>query len=131
MQGDHDRGPALLDAAWAGTSDVDHAQRCILAHYIADLQDRLDDEIAWDQRALDEFSHLTPDALTPVGIPSTAALAPSLHLNLGDGYQRRGDLDAAREQLVRGLAAVDLLADDGYGAMIRRGLDGLAQRLDG
>jgi hypothetical protein len=127
LQGDRERGRQLMDAAWAGTDD--HAQRCVLAHYLADTEESLDEEIAWDERALAELPHLAPDALAPIGIPSTAALAPSLHLNLGDGYARRGDVVQAREQLEQGRAAVGLLADDGYGDMIRRGLDGLAERL--
>ncbi|MCA0329081.1 MAG: hypothetical protein LCI03_04160 [Actinobacteria bacterium] len=128
LQGDRDRGRTLMDDAFRGADDP--AQRCVLAHYLADVQESLDAEIAWDERALAEFPNLAPDDLAPIGIPSAAALAPSLHLNLGDGYARRGDLDAAREQLDLGRAAVGLLDDDGYGAMIRGGLDGLAARLD-
>lgn len=128
LQGDRDRGRTLMDDAFRGADDP--AQRCVLAHYLADVQESLDAEIAWDERALAEFPNLAPDDLAPIGIPSAAALAPSLHLNLGDGYARRGDLDAAREQLDLGRAAIGLLDDDGYGAMIRGGLDGLAARLD-
>lgn len=128
LQGDRHRGRTMMDDAFRGADDP--AQRCVLAHYLADVQESLDAEIAWDERALAEFPHLAPDDLAPIGIPSAAALAPSLHLNLGDGYARRGDLDAAREQLDLGRAAVGLLDDDGYGAMIRGGLDGLAARLD-
>jgi hypothetical protein len=56
-------------------------------------------------------------------------MAPSLHLNLGDGYLRQGRVDDARRQLRAGLAAVDTLGDDGYGDLVRRGLDDLAARL--
>jgi hypothetical protein len=52
-----------------------------------------------------------------------------LHLNLGEGYRKLGDGARAREHLDRGLAAVDTLPDDGYGRIIRGGLEGLAQRL--
>ena len=41
----------------------------------------------------------------------------------------RGRVDEARTQLDTGLAAVDALGDDGYGAMIRGGLERLAERL--
>lgn len=58
-----------------------------------------------------------------------AAFYPSLHLNLGEDYRKVGDPQAARRHLDLGLAAAAALPDDGYGAMIRGGLEGLAQRL--
>ena len=69
------------------------------------------------------------DDLRPIGIDSARGFAPSLHLNLGDGYLRRGDVTAARSELEAGRAAAAALDDDGYGALIRSGLDGLAQRI--
>ncbi|MEV6862819.1 hypothetical protein AB0M44_17695 [Streptosporangium subroseum] len=54
---------------------------------------------------------------------------PSLHLNLGEAYRKLGDLGHARDHLERGRAAIDALGDDGYGKMIRAGLEGLADRL--
>ena len=130
LSGDRSAGRAALEAAWAGTGEDDHAVRCVLAHYLADVQDTLDDEIRWDQTALREHASVGESDLASVGIPSAAGLAPSLHLNLGDGYARRGELAAAREQLDAGRAASGSLGDDGYGAMIRQGLEGLGERLD-
>jgi hypothetical protein len=127
--GDRDGGRDALDACWAQTGPDDHAYRCVLAHYLADLQDSLDDEVTWDRTALEEYPRLDRDALVPVGIPDAAGLAPSLHLNLGDGYRRQGRPDAAAEQLALGQTAVGVLPDDGYGRMIREGLDRLADRL--
>ncbi len=54
---------------------------------------------------------------------------PSLHLNLGDVYHRLGDLELARAHLRLGQAALGALGDDGYGQMVRSGLDRLADRL--
>jgi hypothetical protein len=58
-----------------------------------------------------------------------AAFYPSLHLNLGEDYRRIGDTEAARRHLAQGLAAAGALPDDGYGRMIRGGLEGLSRRL--
>ena len=58
-------------------------------------------------------------------------MAPSLHLNLGDGYLRLGRVGEARVQLEAGLAAADALGDDAYGAMVSGGLGRLAERLAG
>ena len=130
MGGDRSKGRELLEACWAHTHSEDHAQRCVVAHYLADLQDDLDDEIRWDDAALSAYEHVSETGLAAVGIASAAGLAPSLHLNLGDGYARRGDLSAARRELDAGLAFAAALGDGGYGTMIRKGLAGLAERLN-
>ena len=70
------------------------------------------------------------DDLAALGITSAGGLAPSLHLNLGDGYLRQGRLDAARAQLDAGMRTRSALATDGYGALIRSGLDRLEERLN-
>jgi len=129
LSGDRSEGRRLLEACWAGTTSGDHAERCVLAHYLADVQDELDDEIRWDESALRAYQWVGDGDLAAIGIPSAEGLAPSLHLNLGDGYLRRGDLSAARQQLVAGLASVGALGEDGYSAMIRKGLSGLEERL--
>ena len=129
LSGDRITGRELLDACWAGTDSGDHAKRCVLAHYLADLQDAVEDEISWDESALRDYQLVGDGDLAAIGIPSAAGLAPSLHLNLGDGYFRRGDLSSARRELDAGLASVGALGDDGYSAMIRKGLEGLGERL--
>jgi hypothetical protein len=127
--GERPAGREGLLACWARTAPADHAYRCVLAHYLADVQDSLADEVAWDTTALEEFAHLGGADLAAVGIPDAAGLAPSLHLNLGDGYLRQGRFPDAATQLRLGLAAAGTLDDDGYGRMIREGLAGLEDRL--
>ena len=128
--GDRTTGRQALLACWEQTDPAQHAFRCVLAHYLADVEDSVDDEVAWDTTALAEYAHLRGDDLAAVGIPDAAGLAPSLHLNLGDGLLRQGRTAEAAEQLRAGLGAVAALGDDGYGRMIRDGLDRLASRID-
>ena len=52
LTGERDEGRAGLETCWASTTPDDHAQRCVIAHYLADLQTDLDDEIRWDETAL-------------------------------------------------------------------------------
>ena len=130
LSGDRVRGAALLRAGWDGTADDDHGQRCVIAHYLADLQDHLDDEVGWDERALTEHGQVADGDLAEIGIPSARGMAPSLHLNLGDGYLRQGRVHDARLQLEVALTTVDALSDDGYGVMIRQGLAGLQGRIE-
>ena len=119
---------ALLEQ-WAATTADDHAQRCVLAHYLADREPVLADEVVWDEVALREHALLADDALAVIGIPSTRGMAPSLHLNLGDGYLRQGRVEEAQVQLAAGLDAADALGDDGYGHLVLGGLERLAERL--
>lgn len=129
LGGERERGQRDLMTCWAGTSQDDHAQRCVIAHYLADLQPDLADEVAWDEMALAAYPGVADDDLAPVGIPHARGLAPSLHLNLGDGYLRQGRVEEAARQLAAGRAASGVLGDDGYGALIRQGLSGLSERI--
>lgn len=130
LGGDGEGGGARLRSLWGATGPDDHAQRCVLAHYLADLEPTLDAEVAWDERALAAFAHVRPDELAPVGIPDAAGMAPSLHLNLGDGHRRQGRLDEAWQQLEAAEATSGALGDDGYGQMLRAGIQRLRERLD-
>lgn len=130
QSGDTARGRAALESIWERTHDGDHAVRCVVAHYLADLQEDLDAEITWDERALAELPHVRDEDLAGLGIESAAGLAPSLHLNLGDGYLRRGEEAAARHHLAQGRATLGLLGDDAYGVMVRRGFERLAARIE-
>ncbi len=58
-----------------------------------------------------------------------AGFYPSLHLNLGECYRKLGEFDRAREHLGRGRASVNALSNDGYGQMVKTGLDRLADNL--
>jgi hypothetical protein len=129
LSGDSTGGRDALTDCWSATTEADHAQRCVIAHYLADLQSSLDEEVRWDERALFEHAQVADDDLAPVGIASAAGLAPSLHLNLGDGYLRQGRLVAARGQLEAGMQARNVLSLDGYGSLIRSGLDRLKERV--
>ena len=127
--GDRVRGRELLMGCWNDTVESDHSQRCVLAHYLADLQEDLDAEVMWDELALAAYQQTDALAFSPIGVASAEGFAPSLHLNLGDAYLRQGRVEDARSQLTAGLAGADALAGDGYAAMVRNGLAGLQQRV--
>jgi hypothetical protein len=129
--GDRPAARRALEALWERVGpEGDALHRCAVAHALADVCDDPADEVAWDERALAAADDITEQRAREAGATGpVAAFYPSLHLNLGEGYRRLGDGDRAREHLERGLAAVDALPDDGYGRMIRGGLEGLAGRL--
>ena len=65
--------------------------------------------------------------IDPVGLRGRGVL-PSLHLNVGDAYRRLGDLPAARRHADFGLSWTKELRADGYGDLIKSGLQRLKQR---
>ena len=121
---------AALEKCWNEATEQDHAQRCVLAHYLADQQERLESETSWDEEALSAFAHLRDGDLAAIGVPSTAGFAPSLHLNLGDDYLRAGRVQDAKNQVARAQESVALLPEQGYGAMIREGVGRLQERVE-
>jgi hypothetical protein len=129
LGGEGERGRQLLRECWDGTAESDHPQRCVLAHYLADLEEALEAEVRWDETALASYRHVAPADLAMIGIPDAAGLAPSLHLNLGDGYLRQSRLDEAQVQAAAGRAAIGAIGSDGYAAMISDGLHRLQERI--
>ena len=83
----------------------DAPARCILAHFLADAQDGLDDEIAWDEVSLAESAKISDDDLRAFHpAKHVAGFMSSLHLNLADAYRRLGRFEAAGRHLESSLA---------------------------
>jgi hypothetical protein len=123
---------ALFEQLWAqiGGADGDPFYRCVLAHAMADVQENVRQELRWDLAALAAADLVSDERVARAGIAgSVAGFYPSLHLNLGDCHRRLGEIERARDHLERARASLDALADDGYGRMIRAGVDRLADRL--
>jgi hypothetical protein len=132
--GDREEARRQLSEIWAEIQTGDPLHRCFLAHYMADLQDDVRDELRWDVRALAAADDVTEERAQAFarefnGALDVRALYPSLHLNLGDDYRRLGAGAQAREHLALAQAVEHVLPDDGYGRMIRGGIANLAGRL--
>jgi len=111
------------------TGDALH--RCLLGHYLADLQNDAAEELGWDLRALAAAAGLSDARLKTFHASlSVAGFMPSLQLNVAESYQRIGNAEAARRHLGFAEAALPALPEDGYGKMIRAGVARLHGRLD-
>jgi hypothetical protein len=130
--GDRSGGRSRLEVVWARIADdPEPFHECVLSHYMADAQDDVADELAWDIRALDAALRCTDaDAQRHQKTLSIPAFMPSLHANLGEDYLKLGDVARSRDHLVSGRSFVSHLADDAYGKMIRGGIERLARKLD-
>jgi hypothetical protein len=120
--GDRERARASLAALWDEIHpDGDALHRCMLAHYMADMQDDPHAELWWDRRALEAAAAIAGEA--------AREYFPSLYLNQAEDYRKLGDWDAARMHLARAADLAGALPQNGYGDMIRRGIAGVAAQI--
>ncbi|MDT4949340.1 MAG: hypothetical protein QOJ37_1935 [Pseudonocardiales bacterium] len=122
----------LFAQVWSdiGGESGDPLHRCAVAHSMADVQDDVREELLWDLRALEAADVITDERAAQAGVAGgVAGFYPSLHLNLGECYRKLGDVNRALEHLEQGRACVASLGGDGYGLMIKGGLDRLDARL--
>lgn len=121
-----------LEAVWVeverGGGDDFH--RCVIAHFVADLQEDDRAELMWDERALaavdgvsDERAQQFHESLQVRGF------MPSLYLSLADDHRRLGDARRAHEFLGKARATSDALGDDAYGELVRGALDKVSRAL--
>jgi SAM-dependent methyltransferase len=104
--------PALFERAWElRTDDFD---ACVAAHYLARHQPDPASALEWNARALRHAE--------AAGSERVRGFFPSLLLNLAKAYEDVGDLAAAALHYERAAEAARELPDDGYSAMIRRGI---------
>ena len=109
----------LFLQAWnLATTDV---EKFTAAHYLARHQDSVTDKLDWDLRAL-QLALQIQDS-------STTASYPSLYLNVGKGYEELGDLEQARSHYQLALSYAHHLPTEGYGKMIKQGIESGLKRL--
>jgi hypothetical protein len=131
-QGEREAARLLFTEIWdeIGGEQGDPLHICVLAHAMADVQDDVQQELIWDQRALTAAGLITDERIAEAGVTiSVAGLYPSLHLNMCECYRKLGDLDRAREHLQQAHATIGALGDDEYGKLIRAGLERLTEQL--
>jgi hypothetical protein len=110
-----------LEALWneIGEDDGDAFHRCVLAHFVADLQDDDRAELRWDERALVAVASVTDERAQEYdGLLQVRRFMPSLYLSLADDHRRLGDMQRAREFLDLARSVSDVLDDDPYGRLI-------------
>lgn len=115
---------AALEELWEEIGD-DAFHRCVLAHFLADLQDDDHAELHWDELALEAAAAVTDDASSQV-----RGFLPSLYAGLADDHRRLGDAAQARKFLDRARSAADVLGDDPYGMVVKGAMEKIAAALD-
>ena len=115
---------------WTTLSIDDLFHRCVLAHYMADLQTDPNVELHWDQLALEAALVASPASFDG-HIPDVTrdAFLPSLHLNLASSYERTRDLDSARRHAQLAMRAVASLPATPLGETTRAAILRISARL--
>lgn len=117
--GDMNEALRLFTLAWEQAGD--DFERYIAAHYLARRQESVGDKLKWDMKAL-HHALLT-------GNDEVKESYPSLYLNIAKCYEDMGDTGEALENFRLALSFAHYLPDDGYGKMIRGGIENGIRRL--
>lgn len=91
------------------------------AHFVARHQDSVSDKLKWDETALEMALKIKDETMK--------GSFPSLYLNIGRCYEDLNDPDRAKEYYELASSYQEFLTDDGYGKMIRSGIDGGLERV--
>lgn len=130
LGGERDAARERLTQLWESLDAGDAFHRCVVAHYLADLQVDALLELHWDRRALDAALSASGDSFDG-RIPGVehGSFLPSLYLNLAASYERVGELDAARQQASVALRKLDLLGSTPLAELTRGAVVRLCERL--
>jgi len=119
-RGRPDEARDLFMRAWVASTDDFEA--CIAAHYLARQQPSPQETLRWNRESLTRAG--------AVGDERVCSFYPSLYLNVGHSCEVLGDVDEARRYYDLAAASARDLPDDGYGAMVRRGITAGQRRVD-
>lgn len=131
LSGNGEDARQRFDALWRSLPLDDHFHRCVVAHYMADLQAEATDELRWDRWALaaafaaqrESFEDRVPGV-------SWSNFLPSLYLNLAASHERLGELEDARRYAAIALSRVGDAAETPLGDATRAAIQRLCARLE-
>jgi len=90
-------------------------------HYVARQQSTIKEKLEWDKTAL--------DLALKIDDKSIQASYPSLHLNIAKCYEDLQDIENARNYYQLALSFTGFLEDNGYGKMIKAGIENGIKRV--
>jgi hypothetical protein len=121
-----------LESMWAEVEQGggDDFHRCVIAHFLADLQENQREELMWDERALAAVDGVSDERAQEFNESlQVRGFMPSLYLSLADDHRRLGDANLAHEFLEKARATSDALGDDAYGQLVKGIMEKVSQAL--
>ncbi len=123
MHGDCAGAQALYEELWAeAATSADQYQSCVVAHFMAHAQSEPAVQLHWHLRALAAADAVDDDRVV--------AFYPSLYANLAEVSLRLGNPAQARHYIDKAIATEHMLANDGYGYMLRSLIARVAQAVE-
>lgn len=118
-KGENETAFTLFKQAW--TEAGDDFEKFIAAHYVARHQTSVEDKLKWDETCLQLAKKLNDE--------SVKTFYPSLYLNIGKCYEDLNEIENARTNYQLASSFAHYLPDDGYGKMIRSGIEAGIERV--
>ncbi len=109
----------LFQQAWDISSN--DFEKFTSAHYMARHQKNIADKLKWDEMALSIALKIKDESIR--------TYYPSLYLNIAKCYEDLTDMENAKKNYQSALSFANLLPDDGYGKMIRSGINKGIERI--
>ncbi|MCD6066155.1 MAG: rRNA adenine methyltransferase [Bacteroidetes bacterium] len=117
--GNREAAALLFMQAWERSST--EMEKFTSAHYLARHQKTIADKLKWDETALHYALQIKAEEVK--------GALPSLYLNIAKCYEDLGEKEKAFSQYKLALSFTHFLADDGYGKMIRSGIQNGLDRI--
>lgn len=130
LSGDASPARERLGELWLVLAPDDFFSRCVIAHYLADLQPDAHAELQWDLRALEaalaaspaSFEHQLPNV-------TRESFLPSLYLNLASSYERTHDLEQATRHAALAAVAIASVPPSPIAETTRQAILRISERL--
>lgn len=118
-EGKNEEAAKVFLQAWEQAGD--DKEKFTAAHYVARHQKSVADKLAWDEIALDLALKIKDD--------SVKGAYPSLYLNIAKGYEDLKEFEKAIKNYETALTYTNFLHEDGYGKMIKGGVENGLERI--
>jgi hypothetical protein len=118
-EGKNEEAAAVFLQAWEQANNG--KEKFTAAHYVARHQPTIADKLTWDKTALELAMKIEDD--------SVKGAYPSLYLNIAKGYEDLEEYEKATENYELALSHSHFLRDDGYGNMIKGGVENGLERI--
>ncbi len=118
-EGKNEEAAKVFLQAWEQAGD--DKEKFTAAHYVARHQKSVADKLAWDEIALELALKINDDSIK--------GAYPSLYLNIAKGYEDLKEFEKATKNYETALNYIDFLHEDGYGKMIKGGVENGLERI--